>query len=305
MSAHGPGVAGLLTTLRDRIYRLRLITMTATFVVLLIGAAAAFFDLPIAVRSVSANTTYFALSATAITLAVAAFGPRRETVRPRTVHPPTRGRWLALNSPATKVPSHGIRGYGQSYAVDLIHWPEGNGDPSEAASRKGLLPPEDFPSFGRPVLSMVDGTVVTASGWRRDHLSRTSTLAHLFLAVESPVRSLGGPGWIAGNHITVRTDDGCYAVVAHLRKGSLRVAPGDRVRAGEHIADCGNSGNSTEPHVHAQLMDRASMWLAEGLPIRFDPARFAPSGLLDTTTEPLFDGVPADGEFLLAPDGKN
>lgn len=44
---------------------------------------------------------------------------------------------------------------------------------------------------------------------------------------------------------------------------------GETVRAGTRIARCGNSGNNSEPHVHAQLMDRASPWTAQGLPMLF------------------------------------
>ena len=42
---------------------------------------------------------------------------------PVVVHSPVVGRWAALNSPATKVPSHGVRAYGQAYAIDLVHEP--------------------------------------------------------------------------------------------------------------------------------------------------------------------------------------
>ena len=62
---------------------------------------------------------------------------------------------------------------------------------------------------------------------------------------------------------------GVYAALAHLRRGSVRVRPGDRVAAGQPLAECGNSGNSSEPHLHFQLMDHPSVLLAAGLPLRF------------------------------------
>lgn len=55
---------------------------------------------------------------------------------------------------------------------------------------------------------------------------------------------------------------------AHLRRGSLTVKPGDRVRAGQQIARCGNSGNRTEPHLHFQLTDGPDLNSARGLPFR-------------------------------------
>ena len=59
---------------------------------------------------------------------------------------------------------------------------------------------------------------------------------------------------------------GQYAAYAHLRRGSVLVRPGDRVYRGQIIAECGNSGNTSEPHLHFQLMDRRRPALAAGVP---------------------------------------
>ena len=56
-----------------------------------------------------------------------------------------------------------------------------------------------------------------------------------------------------GNFASIRHDDGQYSLVAHLKQGSLRVRPGDSVKAGEVIAACGNSGRSPVPHLHFQV----------------------------------------------------
>ena len=212
---------------------------------------------------------------------VSMIGARRLTDRRAvTVTAPVRGRWLALNSPATTVPSHGVRAYGQSHAIDLVADPEGGNRP-EFGGGPSMRAPEEFPAFGEPVLAMIDGVVVRASDWRRDHRSRSSWAALVYLTLEGIVREAGGPGFVVGNHVVIRGDDGVYAAVAHLRRGSITVAVGERVSAGQRLGACGNSGNSTEPHVHAQLMDRASFWTGRGIPFEF---REAP--------------VPANGEHL-------
>ena len=83
------------------------------------------------------------------------------------------------------------------------------------------------------------------------------------------VRELLGPGRILGNHVVLDLGGGVFAALAHLRRGSLLVRRGDRVAAGQQLAKCGNSGNSTEPHLHFQLMDHPSVLRAAGLPVRF------------------------------------
>lgn len=223
----------------------------------------------------------------------------------RTVAAPVAGRWLAVNSPSTKVPSHGVRAHGQAYAVDLARWP----DDGPVDWGRGWARPETIAGFGDPVFAMADGEVVRASGWRRDHRCRTSKPALAYLMLEGIVRELGGPGWIVGNHVIVRTDDGAFAAVAHLRRGSLRVRVGDRVTAGDPIGECGNSGNSSVPHVHAQLMDRAEVGIALGLPLRFrdvsvqEADRELPAGMTPGPAGERYPGVPADGELLVARTG--
>lgn len=212
----------------------------------------------------------------------------REVARTRPaveVGPPVSGRWRALNSPADRVPSHGVHAYGQSYAIDVVAEPEGEGS---RPPFRWLWPvvrrASDFPAFGAPLLAVADGTVVHASDGQRDHLSRNSgpALAYLML-VEASVRDMAGARRIVGNHLVLDLGGGTYALYAHLRRGSLRVRAGDTVRAGEQLARCGNSGNSTEPHVHFQLMDHPDPDVARGVP-------FTWRGI----------GVPANGETFVA-----
>ena len=68
----------------------------------------------------------------------------------------------------------------------------------------------------------------------------------------------------------IQTSGGPVVAVCHLQRGSVRVRPGQEVRAGEELGRCGNSGNSTEPHVHVQAIDRADIRRAEAVPLTFD-----------------------------------
>ena len=85
--------------------------------------------------------------------------------------------------------------------------------------------------------------------------------------------------------------NGEYAVVAHMQKGSVRVRIGDRVRAGALLGRTGNSGNSSEPHLHFHLQDRPGLFAgARGVPISFVDYR-ANGGRVDR-------GSPIQGQFV-------
>ncbi|HEY7488405.1 MAG TPA: M23 family metallopeptidase [Streptosporangiaceae bacterium] len=186
------------------------------------------------------------------------------------VAPPVAGRWVAVNSPADRVPSHGVHAYGQTYAIDLVHHPDDDRAWQGVHRWPPARRPETFPAFGQPVYAVADGVVVKATDWQRDHWSRNSVPGLLYLFAEGNLRELFGPRFILGNHVVIDLGDGVYAAYAHLRRGSIRVTEGQRVIAGQQIAGCGNSGNSSEPHVHFQLMDRRGVLFAAGLPFAFD-----------------------------------
>ena len=58
--------------------------------------------------------------------------------------------------------------------------------------------------------------------------------------------------------------------MAHLKPDSIRVAVGQIVKRGEKIAECGNSGNTSEPHLHFQVQLGQSFYTSPGLPIEFE-----------------------------------
>jgi hypothetical protein len=215
-----------------------------------------------------------------------------------TVEPPVRGTWRAVNRPASRVPSHGTHAYGQTYAIDLVFGPEGEFRPWRPLARR----PGDYPGFGQPVLAAAPGQVVRVRQGQRDHWSRTSVPGLLYMLAEGTVRELLGAGRLVGNHVVVDIGDGRYAMYAHLQRHSAQVRPGDRVTAGQPIARCGNSGNSSEPHLHFQIMDRSRPAFAAGLPFRFNAHKAATDGKAatdseDTAREPSV-APPRNGELL-------
>ena len=75
----------------------------------------------------------------------------------------------------------------------------------------------------------------------------------------------------AGNHVLLRCSD-ADVLLGHFRPSSVRVALDAHVRAGDHIALVGNSGNTGEPHLHIHAQHQGppgAPWSGDPLPIRF------------------------------------
>jgi len=77
------------------------------------------------------------------------------------------------------------------------------------------------------------------------------------------------------NVVQILHDDGTYAVYAHLNRASIRVKPGDRVERGQYIAESGNTGFSTGPHLHFAVLRNAGMRI-ESVPVVFEGPNRAP-----------------------------
>jgi hypothetical protein len=115
----------------------------------------------------------------------------------------------------------------QRGALDLLRV-----GPRGTRSRPAPRLPADYACYGTPLFAPCAGTVLLAVDRHPDQV---------------PGRPQWGPAF--GNE--VRIDTGSETVVlCHLRPGSVRVRTGDRVRPGELLGEIGNSGNSTEPHLH-------------------------------------------------------
>ena len=75
---------------------------------------------------------------------------------------------------------------------------------------------------------------------------------------------------IRGNYVLICHSDGEYSLLAHLKPDSIRVSVGQSIKRGEKIAECGNSGNTSEPHLHFQVQLGKSFYSSPGLPVEFE-----------------------------------
>lgn len=143
--------------------------------------------------------------------------------------------------------------------------------PNERWAYDILIPPaevkssklEDYGIYGAKVMATATGTVVSINNDEKDVDPGSDDFQSM-----------------AGNHIYLRLDEsGTYLILAHLKQGSIKVKEGQHVNEGEFLAQVGNSGSSSEPHlhIHHQRQDpsKVSMFLAEGLPLYFQTEKGA------------------------------
>ncbi len=145
---------------------------------------------------------------------------------------PLCGEWAMLAGGRSSLLSHHYPHAPVRDAVDFVRLVDGrvyDGDAQRAESWYG---------FGEPVLAPADGTVVRV----------------LDLVADEPVAAIGQTP-SEGNHVLLDIGDGRYAVLEHLRQGSVRVSAGERVQRGQQIAAVGDSGDSLVPHLHLQVQD--------------------------------------------------
>jgi murein DD-endopeptidase MepM/ murein hydrolase activator NlpD len=110
----------------------------------------------------------------------------------------------------------------------------------------------DYHAYGRQLRSPAAGVVLSVHGREPD----------------API-GRKGKGDDLGNHIVLQVGAREFLFIAHLQPGSIVVRPGDRVVTGQLLGRVGNSGFSSEPHVHLHLQDSPRRHLAEGIPFGF------------------------------------
>jgi len=210
-------------------------------------------------------------------------------VTPLVLDLPGDGFWQARNSPARRVPSHGTSRFGTAFAIDLV--PVDDRNQSAPATWRTALATEPctaFVGFGRPLLAPIAGTVVATHDGEVDHDARRSPVAYLGFALGQARRIRSGIAAVAGNHVVIQAEPGGpYVLTAHLQHGSLCVSAGQRVEVGELIGACGNTGNSTQPHVHLQAVDSLDWDRANAVPIVFRSYRSHTTGTLRHSVLPL------------------
>jgi hypothetical protein len=186
------------------------------------------------------------------------------------IGPPLAGDdWLAANAccslsshRGTIIPIGGRINAAERYAIDWFQIDQSPGadlNPGKSISshRGDPTKNESYLAYGEPLLAVADGTVVTV-------VSDVADTPPLIPPVGLELSELGG------NVVTIDIGGGVFAFYAHVAPGSPTVKVGDKVTRGQVIGTLGNSGNSTEAHLHFQLATSAASLTGDNLPFEID-----------------------------------
>lgn len=176
------------------------------------------------------------------------------------IGPPVEGSgWIAADGCCTAVrhiraflPINGKLFISQRFAID---WEMLNGD-----NRIFVGDPLDVNSYfcyGQKALAVADANVITVLDGLNDQIPG---------ALPSDITLKEADG----NHVVLDLGNGRFALYAHLIPNSIIVKEGDSVKRGQVLGLVGNSGNTSEPHLHFHVMSSPSAFGSNGLPYVID-----------------------------------
>ena len=182
------------------------------------------------------------------------------------VYPPFRGHWAVIQGGSTPLLNHHYPIPQQRGALDLMRIQEGVVMPEETLTNS------DHFSWDQTLYAPNSGVIVKVVAEFKD--------------VEGFSLDTNNP---AGNYVVLQLDSGYYALLAHLKQNSILVKEGDRVKCGQEIASVGNTGNTTQPHIHFQIQSHIDFMDSESttVPILFMGVEHIRSGDVLSTKQQI------------------
>ena len=163
----------------------------------------------------------------------------------------------------TKEQNYHVESVAQKNAFDILIKDE------QGATHKGTGETnEDYYAFGKELYAPCDGEVVLVVDGVKDN-----------------VPGVLNPIYIPGNTVIIKTANGEFAFFAHFKQHSIVVKQGQKVSTGALLGLCGNSGNSSEAHLHFHLQNVEDMTKAIGAKCYFDQLKV--NGVLKSDYSPV------------------
>lgn len=170
-----------------------------------------------------------------------------ETLTSNTFSFPFDGEWFVFWGGTNTLENYHYAQASQRYAYDFIVVKDNqsySGDPEEN---------ENYYAFGKDVLAPAEGEVVDVVNDVEDNVPGEMNEAEP-----------------AGNRVIIDHGDDEYSLLAHFQEGSIEVEKGDDVKQGDMLGSVGNSGNSSEPHIHFHVADEPSLIDGDAIRIQFE-----------------------------------
>lgn len=155
---------------------------------------------------------------------------------------PFDGEWLTFWGGTEKSQNYHVTTRVQQGAFDFLKLGKNNSSYQRSGTRN-----EDYYAFGQPLYAVCDAVVYEVT-----------------TGVEDNRPTIMNPAEPLGNSVMLKTANDEYIVYAHLENGTVGVKAGDKVTKGQYLGNCGNSGNSTEAHLHLHIQDGPNLMTSVG-----------------------------------------
>jgi len=146
---------------------------------------------------------------------------------------PFKGEWYTYWGGTDKRQNYHVATRPQQGAFDFIVVDKNDKSYERSGTRN-----EDYYAFGKPLYAVCDAVVYDVNTGVEDN--RPSQM--------NPTEALG-------NYVILKTANEEYIFYAHFQNESIKVKKGDTVKQGQYLGNCGNSGNSSEAHLHLHIQD--------------------------------------------------
>jgi murein DD-endopeptidase MepM/ murein hydrolase activator NlpD len=161
---------------------------------------------------------------------------------------PFKDEWTVVWGGDTKELNYHVSHQAQKNAFDIVIT-----DDKGSSFKTDGKANEDYYAFGKELIAPCDGEVVLVVDGVKDN-----------------VPGVMNPIYVPGNTVVIKTAKGEYLLFAHFKQRSIAVKEGQNVKQGQLLGLCGNSGNSSEPHLHFHIQNVEDMNIATGAKCYFD-----------------------------------
>jgi murein DD-endopeptidase MepM/ murein hydrolase activator NlpD len=176
---------------------------------------------------------------------------------------PFKNEWTVTWGGDTKALNYHVESEAQKNAFDLVI----TNDKGNTFKTDGIKN-EDYYAFGKELIAPCDGEIVLMVDGVKDN-----------------VPGILNPIYVPGNTVIIKTAKNEFLFFAHFKQRSIVVKQGQKVIQGQLLGLCGNSGNSSEPHLHFHIQNVEDMQIATGAKCFFE--KIMVDGKIKTDYSPI------------------